>query len=377
MSSPCIVLDCGSHSVKAGLSTDDVPQVIRSVLGRSRKHSSPPFVGDSALANGDSVGIAYPIEEGMVTDFPDYELLVDFIYSALKTDSSQHPVVLAEAPFNSGPCREKTAELFFEKFSVPEMNIMLSGILTLVGTGRVTGLVIDCGHGGTNIVPIFESYVIPHAIETMRMGGKDLDTLLAKLLTMNDFRMAKSSDKETLRRIKEEHCFCRPTADWQEGIDEYPADVHSATTYKLPDGKSILLKNERFIVPEAYFAPSLVRCEGEGLAAMVANCIKNSAIDLTKPLVSNMILSGGSSQFAGFAQRLSNEVKFRVSAKMSREVKIVAHDGERKNCLVWNGGKAFADLRSSFQERWMTKEEYQEFGADYIHTKVMGSHSPM
>ena len=358
-----VVFDIGSFSIKAGYSTDEVPQVIRSVVGRSRTSDAEPYIGDSALADGNSVRLSEPISEGMVEDFNDYELLLEFVYSALKADPSEHPVVLGEAPFNSAPRREKIAEIFFEKFSISSLNVTLQGILALVGTGRVTGLVIDCGHGGCHTVPIFESYVIPHGIESMRIGGKDLDILLAKMLALKNIRLGKTSDKEWLRGVKENLCFVRKSSDYhcdQEDVE-----------YTLPDGQSVIFGNELFAVPEAFFCPSLLSREGEGVAALVANSIKNSPIDLTKPLVSNIILSGGSSQFAGFASRLSSEVKYRVSANMSREVKIVA--AEDRKISVWNGGKAFAELKDSFQERWMTKNEYDEFGADYIHSKVMSS----
>ena len=366
MSEPALVIDPGSFSIKAGLSTDDVPHIIRSVVGRSRLDSDEvqrPYVGDCALANR-RVTLTDPISEGQIDDISDFELLVDFVYSLLKTadSSTPLPVVLAEPAFNSAPNREKLAELFFEKYQIPQLNITLQGILSLVGTGRVTGLVLDCGHGGCQTVPIFESYVIPHSIESLRLGGRDLDVLLAKLLALQNVRLAKTEHKDLLRKIKHQMCYCRKSPD--SSITGEPMD------FKLPDGQTISMAEERFIVPEAFFSPTLVGAEGAGLAAMVANSIKNSPIDLTRPLVSNIILAGGSSLFPGFAQRLSAEVKFRVTASMAREVKVIA--SEDRQLTTWNGGKAFADLRDSFAERWMTKEEYLEHGAEFVHSKVMG-----
>lgn len=370
--------------MKAGTTEDEVPHVVRSLVGRSRKSREkgklamkPPnvtapeisqdqrtYVGDAALGLGNSGTLSEPISESMVENFSDFELLIEYIYeSVLGKKSEDHPVVFAEPPFNADPRREKICEIFFEKFNVPEFNVTLQGVLALVGTGRVTGLVLDCGHGGCHTVPIFESFVIPNGIESLRIGGKDLDILLAKFLALKGTRLGKTGDKETIRDIKEKYCFCRKSDD----ITEF-GDVME---YSLPDGEKISLSNERFAVPEAYFAPSLVAAEGEGVAALVAKSVKKSPIDLTKPLVSNIILAGGSSLFSGFAQRLATEVKGRVSSNMAREVKVVTSDDRAVS--VWNGGRAFAELRESFQERWMTKSEYEEFGADYIHNKVMGS----
>lgn len=369
MTDPALVLDLGSFSMKAGLSTDEVPHVIRSVAGRSRLSSDSeqkPYLGDSALVNGNSVTLSEPISEGIVEDFSDLELLLEFIFflaTSKSSFSSQNlPVVLAEPCFNSGPNRERMAEVLFEKFSSPEVNMTMQGILSLVGTGRVTGLVLDCGHGSCQTVPVFESYVLPHSIGSLRLGGRDLDVLLAKLIALQNVSLVKTADRETLRRIKHEMCFCRKTCD-----SSYSA---SPQHFKLPDGETVLnLAEERFIVPEAFFSPSLVGAEGNGLGALVANCVKNSPIDLTKPLVSNIILAGGSTLFEDFPNRLTSEVKQRVSANMSREVRIVAN--EDRHLSTWNGGKAFADLRESFTDRWMTRAEYEEFGVGHIHSKVM------
>lgn len=363
-SGPSLVIDPGSFSIKAGLSTEDVPHTIRSVIGRSRLDTADelkPYVGDSALAN-DRVALNEPISEGAVEDINDFELLVEFIYSLVKgSDVDDLSVILAEPAFTSGPNREKLAELFFETFSVPGLNITLQGILSLVGTGRVTGLVLDCGHGSCQTVPIFESYVIPYSIKLLRLGGKDLDVLLAKLLALQNVRLAKTHDRETIRKIKHQLCYCRKAHE--------TSTTGEAKSFTLPDGEKISLAEERYIVPEAFFSPSLVAAEGTGVAALVADSIKNSPIDLTRPLVSNIILAGGSSLFEGFEKRLTAEVKSRVSTNMSREVKIIASND--RQLTTWNGGKAFADLRDSFQERWMTKSEYFEYGSEFIHEKAM------
>jgi actin-related protein len=357
-----LVVDLGSYSVKAGLSTDEVPHDIRSLVGRSRLEGSEhdkPYVGDSAVALCNSVAITEPIVEGLIEDMSGVELLLEFVYSLTRAEGM--PVVLAEHAFNSAPNREELTELMFETFSVPELNVTLQGILTLVGTGRVTGLVLDCGHGSCQTVPVYESYVLPHSIGSLRLGGRDLDTLLAKLIALQGPSLTKTADRETIKKIKHKSCYCRPGP-------EAPM-TGAPENYTLPDGTNVTLGEERFIVPEAYFSPGLVGAEGSGLAELVAECVRNSPIDLTRPLVTNIILAGGSSMFEGFAQRLTAELKFRVSAKMSREVKIVAQP-DRHLC-TWNGGKAFAELRESFVERWLSRAEYEEFGAQHIHTKVM------
>ena len=360
-----LVLDCGSYTVKAGLSTEEVPHLIRSIVGKSRRDpQGPTFAGDSALGLGNGALLNEPISEGQIDDFVNFEILLDFVYNTVVEGEVELPVVLAEPVFSSEPNREKLVELFFEHFNSPSISFTLQGVLALVGTGRVTGLVLDCGHSGCQTVPIFESYVLPHSIGSMKVGGRDLDTLLAKLLAIKSVRLAKTSDKEVLREIKEMLSFCRRSGEITEC---------ECMDFRLPDGHKITIGRERFVVPEAMFRPNLIGVESEGVAALVCDSIRHSPMDLTKPLVSNIIVSGGSSMFDGFPTRLASEVKYKVSHNMAREVRVVAAD-DRKNS-VWNGGKAFADLRDSFEDRWMTKAEYEEFGAGYIQNRVMTTRS--
>ena len=317
-----LVLDCGSFSIKAGLSTDEVPQQIRSIVGQGEGET---FAGDAALGLANGASRIEPICEGrQIDDFDNFKLLLDFVYSKVASEE-ELPVVFAEPVFSSEPNREHLAEMFFEHYKAPAISMTLQGILALVGTGRVTGLVLDCGHSGCQTVPIFESFVLPHSIGSLPLGGRDLDTLLAKLLAIHDTaRLAKTNDRETLRSIKESKCFCRKSAEVSdcEHVD-----------FRLPDGHTISLGRERFVVAEALFKPSYVGIEGEaGVAGLVSDCIRNSPIDLTKPLASNIILCGGSSLFEGFAQRLTSEVKQRVSANMSREVKVVASPDRAPRC---------------------------------------------
>lgn len=56
------------------------------------------------------------------------------------------------------------AEIMFDTFNVPSYYAACSSVLSLYSSGRMTGLVIDSGYGLTASVPIYEGYVLPHAI---------------------------------------------------------------------------------------------------------------------------------------------------------------------------------------------------------------------
>lgn len=55
--------------------------------------------------------------------------------------------------------------------------------MSLFASARTTGTVIDCGHGETHAVPIYEGYAIPHARLTMPIAGKDLSEYMFQMLS--------------------------------------------------------------------------------------------------------------------------------------------------------------------------------------------------
>merc|ERR1719420_1392566 len=99
-------------------------------------------------------------------------------YDLLGINPSEHPALLTEPPYNPKPNRERMVEIMFETFQVPELNISIQGVLSLLGQGRTTGLVLDSGEGVTNTIPIFDGFGLPMAINRLDMAGRELNTLM-------------------------------------------------------------------------------------------------------------------------------------------------------------------------------------------------------
>lgn len=75
-------------------------------------------------------------------------------------------------------------------------------------------------------------------------------------------------------------------------------------------------------------------------------------------------MSGGSTLFSGLTERLGKELL--SLAPKAMKVKIIAAD-ERK-FATWIGGSILASMES-FQNKWVTKSEYDEHGATIVHKK--------
>merc|ERR1719478_2107237 len=134
----------------------------------------------------------------------------------LEVSPADHPVLLTEPPYNPKPNREKMVEIMFETFSVPMLNISIQGVLALLGQGRTTGLVLDSGEGVTTTIPIFDGFGLIHHINRLDLAGRELNTLLAKLLATEGHCLTTTVDQHHVRVMKETHCYCAvdPSKEW-------------------------------------------------------------------------------------------------------------------------------------------------------------------
>ena len=104
--------------------------------------------------------------------------------------------------------------------------------------------------------------------------------------------------------------------------------------------------------------------DSPGLHELLYDCIKKCDIDTRPDLCVNIILSGGNTMFRGLAQRLQNE--FASFMSPSLKVRTVAKPERKYN--VWIGGSILASL-STFQQMWISKQEYDESGPSIVHRK--------
>ena len=118
----------------------------------------------------------------------------------------------------------------------------------------------------------------------------------------------------------------------------------------------LLVGNERFRCPEALFQPTFLGRESAGIHETTFNSIMKCDVDIRKDLYGNIVLSGGTTMFPGIAERMQKEIT--NLAPPTLKIKIIAPP-ERKYS-VWIGGSILASL-STFQQMWISKEEYVFF----------------
>merc|ERR1740121_2420467 len=223
--------------VKAGLSTSEEPTAIfPEVIGKPRKVwkqslDKDMYFGSECDEIRNKLALSRPLENGIIENFEQMELLWEYtFFEQLRVDPGKHPVLLTEPPYNPKPNREKVVEIMFEAFGVPSLNVSIQGVLALLGQGRTTGLVLDSGEGVTNTIPIFDGFGLPHCINRLDLAGRELHTLLAKLLAQEDTTLTTTSQQHHVRQMKEQHCYValNPSAEFADPVK-----------YKMPDGQEV------------------------------------------------------------------------------------------------------------------------------------------
>jgi len=312
----------------------------------------------------------------------------------------------------------------FERFQTGAFFLAKDAVLACYACGKTSGLVVDCGASGTVISPVSDGWVETKGLARSSIGGRVMDGYLLSLLSKrfkskprplyklhkqvlpernNDIlvtdnpalmnaRIHPSYDAymqlELIREMKETTSrMCEQTLSESE-----PRYANMPNTpYELPDGTIIDLGFERFQTVELFFEPTLyptftsdidymnyfsgstvssgVPVNTETLPKLLLNSIFQCDAELQSSLYGNMVFTGGNSAYDGFPERVKYEMDKRLAIQApGARLKIASCGKSERVICSWLGGSIMASL-GSFHEIWVSKKEYEEYGAAIVDKK--------
>lgn len=347
-----LVIDIGSLNTKTGLGGDEEPtKVLPTVANRI---DGKKYTGYFAIAECKTRLLKQnkPVERG---EFRDIEGVCDILSEEIEYFKYQgaDTVLITESSLQRY-YRERIAEEVFSSERISKISFVNQGVLSLLASGRTTGVAVDIGDGVTEVIPVYEGCPIRHSILTQNFGGKDITEFLNHSLFIQEkHKFISVPPHHVIRRIKEERCYVSLNFE----IEDLKAS-HKIFGYKLADGTYINLRDEVFKCPEALFQPDIWE-KGKKLLGIHKLCheaIQKCDPELRKELYGNIITSGGSTMFKGFEERMEKEMR---SSAPHGVVKVTA--APRREYSAWLGGSILTS-NPAFDAMCLTREEFEERG---------------
>jgi len=395
---PPVVIDNGTGYTKMGYAGNYepnfiIPSFISNCVVQTGQRANPVqdldfYIGSEAAEKRPNYNLDYPIKHGIVENWDNMEKYWQrCIYQYLSCDPEEHFMLLTEPPLNTPENREYTAEIMFETFSVPGLYIAVQAVLALCASlltkqdksgkaGGVTGTVIDSGDGVTHIIPVVEGYVIGSCIKHVPLAGRDVTNFIINMLRDRAEPLPPDDAIAVAKKIKEQYCYvCPDIVKEYQKFDTDPTKfrVHSGKELKTQKEYKIDVGYERFLGPEIFFSPEIFSSDftiplPDSIDAAVQAC----PIDTRRALYNYITLSGGTTMFKHFVQRLQRDIRRCCQERYDEtkrrfpnvdfkkmDVNVITHPFQR--FAVWFGGSMLAS-QPEFLGYFHTKAEYAEQG---------------
>ncbi|OIR58743.1 MAG: actin-related protein 3 [Amphiamblys sp. WSBS2006] len=369
-----VVIDNGTGYTKMGYAGGEVPLfTIPTVLayrsGLGGAIADDFVIGSDALSvSARTHAISYPVRNGQIQSWDIIERYWEkCFFEYLRSDTEDAYVLLTEPPYNTPENRETTAEIMFETFDVSGIYIGVQAVFSLIaawsgaGKGRLTGTVVDSGDGVTHVVPVVDGYVVESAIQSVPVAGREATLFVQQLLRERGV----DAPLELARSVKEHETYvCGSVLDEFGKYESHREMFRTATV----GGRTLELGYEQFMAAEAVLNPEIrQKTPMLSLAEVVDQAVQKCPIDTRRVLYGNIVLSGGTTMFRGFRERLEKEVDKIVQGRLSSTAEIdpvevrIAPSANQKHG-VWSGASLFGSM-DVFPSYCTTREEYKEHGA--------------
>jgi actin-related protein len=354
----------------------------------------------------DNINVQHVFNADGSTNWDHYEsLMVHGLQNCMRVDPTEYPLFMANNDYGNylNSC-ESMLETCFEKLSSPAVYIGTGAMLSSFSQGKPTSLVVDIGARGTRIVPIVDGYTLNRGVITNSRGGDWMDRGIRKELDNIGVAIKpwyevgeKKYEKSTSETFREMHVkdVVRDVKKWMSFVpyktveETYRTSFMAGLTippYELPDGTLVNNSEALCTVAEKLFAanpesskrrklmqspPSQhhsapqsraldVDPEADSFQELVHSSVARCDVDARRDLLGNIIVVGGGSLVDGVPNRLQYELTEILPSNM--KVKVSIPLPVERHYSAWIGGSILS-ICGSFQQLWITKSEYLEYGS--------------
>ncbi|KAJ2859826.1 hypothetical protein GGH94_005881 [Coemansia aciculifera] len=339
-----IVIDIGTHSLRAGFSGDYAP------IHSSALNTKFTFSGGTITRTVGHTSHNTPVETEEELEMRLVEHLRDVYRRDLLVDARTRKVALVESALAPVGLRLAVARVLLGNLRVPQLSFYPGSVAALMTCGSVrAGLVIDCGHRTVSVTPVYEARALPpYATSTPLAGSALFDNLRGLLQNYARFTPASGDGKDmeclsdllsdsVVTHVMTKMLLASPIAPPEKmraslGVvgrndcvlsDELVSFYESSSTCtgavtKLTIdtewyGRGLLVFpswiRERAAEPLFCGDPA---ADHQSIPDAIVQCVGRVPVDTRRALIANVLVIGGVADLPGFRHRLLHDIVARL-----------------------------------------------------------------
>ncbi|MHA1293596.1 MAG: hypothetical protein ACTSQJ_13135 [Promethearchaeota archaeon] len=283
-----------------------------------------------------------------------------YYYQQLNIAPENHykqPIILIVPFFITDLEKTKLQYIFLKNLNFPSILFLSESQAILSAIQKTSGVIVSMGESNTYISTIFHGFTNIMARDLFPIAGKELTNFFLNMLLTN--KVSKSSisiDMGIAKEIKEKTSLCILDPEGErkrvnEGLTKYNRKVN------LPDGSSLEINSERFMVSEPLFNPKLIHIDYIGLPEAIFKVIQSWDRENWEELVPNIILAGGGSLIPGLKERLKSEISSLFSEKIKDKINVIAVNGREH--MGWIGASILYS-KDQLKKGWIRRSEVKQ-----------------
>ena len=367
------MIDNGSSHIRYGRSDTDIYKRYTNYSAISKKNNDVLMMSDmDKIFDESNYRYIRPHCRGILVNF-DYQMNIWsklFIDSTGEKNMKGYSLTLSNPIVSPTRSKEKLLEILFEYYGFSSVCIMSGPQAASFTIDSPVQLIVESGNACRYVVPILRNNVMTDGVKRLDIGGKLLTKILTQYICTKQVRL--NDYYHTVENIKESMCYVS---------QDFKQDMRSKDNrqyYVLPDPdirrkgyitdnrddsgliQSIALDNEKFIVPEHLFSPSLSNNPQLGIHESVVNSIRSVHPDLYGPLMKNISMMGGCTRFKGFGDRFDSEIRKVCDAYIQPRSHIIEDDDYVYKSLL------HITRMDTFDNMCIQKQTYNDVGCSMM-----------